>query len=185
MSSTDRIRHLAEPLLAASGLELWDVEVAADVVRVLVDRPGGIDLEALTEASGAISTVLDAHPEATPGLSYQLEVSSPGIERTLRTPEQYRRYLGSPVSVKTTEAVRGSRRWTGTLIAADGEHIEIVPETPTTAEPLSLGYDLIDRTRTVLVWGPQPKHPGGSARRSNPRTLSDVTGSGAEVKETP
>ena len=61
----------------------------------------------------AYLTAGDPTPEATPGLSYQLEVSSPGIERTLRTPEQYRRYLGSPVSVKTTEAVRGSRRWTG------------------------------------------------------------------------
>ncbi len=94
MASTESIRELAEPILASAGLELWDVEIIGDVVRIMVERPGGVDLDALSAASAVLSPLLDAHPEATPDSRYQLEVSSPGVERTLRTPEQYRRYVG-------------------------------------------------------------------------------------------
>jgi ribosome maturation factor RimP len=189
MSSTQSIRDLAGPLLAGTGLELWDVEISRDVVRVLVDREGGIDLEALALASSALSTLLDDHPEAAPGTAYQLEVSSPGIERTLRTPEQYRRYVGTPVTIKTTEAVGGTRRWRGTLVAVDADGVELLPdEGPADRAPVPLRFDQIDRTRTVLVWGPAPKHPGGSARRADPRGRSDAVRAvrtGAEVKDTP
>ena len=109
---------------------------ARDVVRIMVERPAewsprtrtlppdddrrpAVDLEALTAASGALSPVLDEHPEVVPEGRYQLEVSSPGIERTLRTPEQYRRYLDSEITVKTSAPVAGARRHRGRLIDAD------------------------------------------------------------------
>ncbi len=108
MVSTEGIRELVEPVLASVGLELWDVEITRDVVRIMVERSGpargrptqlasgpvdpghpapsrpdgglrpGVDLDALSDASSVLSPVLDAHPEAVPPGRYQLEVSSPG-----------------------------------------------------------------------------------------------------------
>src|SRR5262249_17564284 len=105
MASTESIRELAEPVLASAGLELWDVEITRDVVRIMVDRPGGIDLDALSAASALLSPLFDGHPEVVPENRYELEVSSPGVERTLRKPEQYLRYVGSEVTVKTWQPV--------------------------------------------------------------------------------
>jgi ribosome maturation factor RimP len=158
MGPVETIRDLAEPSLAAAGLELWDVEVAADVVRVLVDRPGGVDLDVLTAASAILSPLFDEHPELLPGDTYQLEVSSPGIERNLRTPDQYRRYVGQTVSIKTSEPVAGSRRLRGVLTAVDGTGLEIALEDAAAGSPaIPVPFTHIQRTRTVLAWGPTPK----------------------------
>jgi ribosome maturation factor RimP len=191
MSSTEMIRELTEPLLVGTELELWDIELTKGIVRVLVDREGGVDLDALARASTAVSSLLDDHPELVPGETYQLEVSSPGVERTLRTPEQYRRYLGALVSTKTRVAVDGSRRWRGRLTAVDDDGIALAPEDPESGEEgVTLRYDQIDRTRTVLEWGADRgnKQAGGSARWSDPRGKGGARRSarpGAEVKETP
>lgn len=169
MGPAEAIRDLAEPPLAAAGLELWDVEVAADVVRVLVDRSGGVDLDALSAASAALSPLLDERPDLLPAAAYQLEVSSPGIERTLRTPEHYRRYLGQPVSVKTTEPVAGSRRQRGTLAAVeDGGILLALDDAEAGAPAVALPYPVIARARTVLVWGPAPKLDRRSPSRASP-----------------
>ncbi len=170
MGPADAIRDLAGPPLVAAGFELWDVEVAADVVRVLVDRPGGVDLEALAEASTALSPLLDEHAELTPGGRYELEVSSPGVERTLRTVDQYRRYLGALVAVKTTEAIGGSRRLRGTLLGVDDEAVTVgLEDAPAGAAPVRVPHAVIQRTRTVLVWGPAPK-PGKRPAAPAPTT---------------
>ncbi|MBO0693780.1 MAG: ribosome maturation factor RimP, partial [Acidimicrobiaceae bacterium] len=200
------IRELSEPLLAGAGLQLWDVEVGKGVVRILVDREGGVDLDALTRASHTLSGLFDDHPEVAPPGAYQLEVSSPGVERTLRTVEQYRRYIGELVSIKLTAALEGQRRWRGTLVSADAEGVQITPEDRSTPVPgnaaggyedtVSLRYDQIERARTVLVWGPSTgqrqakghkKNANGGARWSDPRQKGRTglgAGSGAEVKET-
>ena len=172
MMTTDSIRQLVEPALTSAGLELWDVEMARDVLRIMVDRPGGIDLDALSLASGVLSPLLDEHPEATPVGSYQLEVSSPGAERTLRTPDQYQRYVGTPITVKTAEPVAGSRRHKGTLVAAGDEGIEVQPDDAPGGAPVELRYDQIDRARTVLVWGPAPRP---SAKAGSRRATTSPT----------
>jgi ribosome maturation factor RimP len=160
---TTTLRELARPLLSTVGLELWDVEVAKDLVRFLVDRDGGVDLEALSDASRALSGLLDTHEELVPSGRYQLEISSPGLERTLRTPDQYRRYVGATVSVKTLRPVAGARRHRGVLAAADDAGIEL-RTAPPPAESLAVPYDEIERTRTVFDWGPSPK-PGSRPAR--------------------
>lgn len=159
MASTESIRGLAEPVLASAGLELWDVEITRDVVRIMVDRPGGIDLEALSAASSALSPLFDDHPDLAPESRYQLEVSSPGVERTLRTPGQYQRYLGTEINVKTSGPVDGARRHRGRLIEAGPEGIALEPEEAPGGR-LELRYDQIERARTVLVWGPAAGSPG-------------------------
>jgi ribosome maturation factor RimP len=199
--STEGIRELVEPVLASIGLELWDVEVSRDVVRIMVERsrpaggptdgadptapswpgdppdpsdssdafgpsgpsgpsspPPGVDLDALSGASSVLSPLLDAHPEAVPGGRYQLEVSSPGIERTLRTPEQFRRYIGSEVTVKTSEPVAGARRHRGRLVEVAAAGIDLQPD----ADPdsrLRLRFDQMSRARTVMEWTPGAGRP--------------------------
>ena len=158
MVSTESIRELAEPVLACAGLELWDVEIARDVVLIMVDRPGGIDLDALTAASSALSPMFDTHPEVVPEGRYQLEISSPGVERSLRTPDQYRRYVGTEITVKTSGPVEGARRHRGRLLEVGDGCIALEPEdAPGTR--LELRYDQIDRARTVLVWGTSSGRP--------------------------
>jgi ribosome maturation factor RimP len=173
VGSAEAIRTIVEPALGSAGLELWDVETGRGLVRVLVDAPGGIDLDTLSEANRIISPLLDEHPELTPAGSYELEVSSPGVERTLRDLDHYRRYIGSEINVKTTQPVEGGRRHRGRLVAADEDAIEIEPSDRPKAPVVRIGRDQIERARTVLVWGPTP---APAARRRSART-----GTGASV----
>ncbi len=156
MGATDDVRQLATPIVTLAGLELWDVEVGGGVVRVLVDRPDGVDLDALSEVSRALSTALDGRDELVAPGRYQLEVSSPGVERNLRTPAQYRRYVGSEVSVKLGAPLEGARRLRGVLVEADDQGVRLRAGAVTH----DLAYSQIERARTVLVWG------GGSSTRS-------------------
>ena len=111
------------PVVNAADLELVDVELRSGVLLVTVDRPGGVDLQALTDANRAVSGVLD-ELDPIPG-QYSLEVSSPGVERTLRTPDHFARAVGETVSVKTRPQVPGERRLRGRLVAADDEGFEL------------------------------------------------------------
>jgi ribosome maturation factor RimP len=183
MASTESIRELAEPLLASAGLELWDVEITRDVVRIMVDRPGGVDLDALSAASGVLSPLLDLHPEATPDSRYQLEVSSPGIERTLRTPEQFGRYVDSDITVKTSVPVGGARRHHGRLTEAGPEGIALESaESP--GARVDIHYDQIQRARTVVAWGPTAG-PSGGRHRGAGRSTTGRAAAALNSKDTP
>jgi ribosome maturation factor RimP len=160
MGPAENVRELVEPLVTAAGLECWEVELAPGIVRVLVDRPGGIDLDALGHLTQVISAALDDH-DVVPGGRYQLEVSSPGVERTLRTPAQYRRFIGTLLSIKTSVAVDGERRFRGVLLAADDDGVTL----ELGAVSRRLAYDDIQKAHTVLVWGPTPK-PGQPRRQA-------------------
>src|SRR4051812_22353430 len=112
------VRNLVEPLLAEKGIDVFDVEFGGGRLVVTVDRQGGIDLAALTEANHIVSDLLDEH-DPIPDDHYLLEVSSPGLERTLRTPAHFQGALGDAVSVKLHAGVEGDRRHEGLLEAAD------------------------------------------------------------------
>ena len=150
MDVTERVRDLVEPVLSAADLELVDVELKGTTLQVFVDREGGVDLEVVAEASEKVSSVLDEH-DPVPG-RYTLEVSSPGVERPLRTPAHFRRFVGTTVAVRTHPHVEGERRIEGVLAAADDDGV-VVGER-------RLSYGDIERARTVFTWGPAPK-PGG------------------------
>jgi len=152
-----------EPVLAAADLELVDLELRSGVLLVTVDRPGGVDLQALTDANRAVSTVLD-ELDPIPG-RYTLEVSSPGVERTLRTPAHFAKAVGETVTVKTRPQVPGDRRLRGRLVAADADGLELeVDGAPGT--PVRLAYSDIDKARTVFQWGPEPRAKGSKAKAS-------------------
>ena len=154
-----------QPVVVAVGLELVDVELKAGVLQVTVDREGGVDLEALTDANRAVSTVLD-ELDPIPG-RYSLEVSSPGIERPLRTPAHFAKAIGTTVTVKTRPQVPGERRLQGTLVDSDDRGFTLAADG--SDDPVRLAYSDIDRARTVFVWGGQdtPGNPAG--RKASPK----------------
>ena len=165
-----------EPVLAAADLELVDLELRSGVLLVTVDRPGGVDLQALTAANRAVSPVLD-ELDPIPG-RYTLEVSSPGVERTLRTPAHFAKAVGETVTVKTRPQVPGDRRLRGRLVAADADGLELeVDGAPGT--PVRLAYSDIDKARTVFQWGPEPRAKGSKAKAS---AAGGAGSAGAEEK---
>jgi ribosome maturation factor RimP len=155
-----RVRELVEPVLSADGFELVDAQFSSGALQIFVDRPGGIDLDAIAAVSTTVSQLLDEH-DPVPG-RYTLEVSSPGVERPLRRPEHFARFVGTTVNVKTRPEVTGERRVQGLLEAADDEGVVVAGR--------RLAYGEIERARTVFEWGPAPK-PGsrpGKRRAASP-----------------
>lgn len=151
----ERVRAVVESPLSEKGFEVVDVEHQGPLLKVTVDRPGGIDLEAVTEATRLVSDLLDRHDVV--GEKTTLEVSSPGIERPLRTPAHFRRFIGTEVAVKAKPGTEGDRRLTGVLEAADDEGVVVAGR--------RLAYDDIEKARTVFVW-PPPGRPAGKKTRA-------------------
>ena len=121
---------MGQRVAAGRGLELVDVELkrrpGGMLVRLYVDKPGGIGLDDLQSTSEEISAILDVEdPIAS---SYTLEVSSPGLDRPLKTEADYGRFVGKLAKLSSYEPVDGRRHWTGRLVSADGGVIEIALE---------------------------------------------------------
>ena len=161
------LRAAAEPVLSSLGLELVDVEFEgsgrARTVRVTVDRDGGVDLDTLAEATRPVAEAFDA-ADAVSG-PYNLELSSPGLERPLRRPADFRRFVGTTISLKTHDPVAGARRHRGLLADADDAGIGLEVD----GEHRRFSYDAIASARTVFEWGPAPK-PTGPAKRVKERS---------------
>jgi ribosome maturation factor RimP len=99
----EKVRALAAPLAAQEGMELVDVEFGGaggrTTLRLFIDKAGGVSLEDCSSVSRALSAALDVE-DPLQG-SYDLEVSSPGLDRPLRTPEHFEKFTGQKVRVKT------------------------------------------------------------------------------------
>ena len=118
---TDTVTALAQPAAAELGLEIWDVEYVREagqwVLRVYVDKDGGVSINDCEALSKALDPALD---EADPiPDSYVFEVSSAGAERELKRPRDFERFMGSDVEVHLYKAVDGSKTWTGVLTGYD------------------------------------------------------------------
>jgi len=151
---TSDLEGALSPVLAARGLDLVDVEVSGATLTVFVDRDGGVGLDELGEATRDVSAVLD-DLDPMPG-RYTLTVSSPGLERRLRTPAQFARALGETVTARVDAGTPEVRRVTGTLEQADADGFTLAgPEVP--GGTLRVSYDRTERARTVLQWGPEPR----------------------------
>ena len=172
----DDIEQLVAAPLEAAGLELVEVQVAAGVLRVVVDRDGGADLDLLAEATRAVSAVLDEH-DPFPGRRYTLEVSSPGVERPLRTPRQFRRAVGEEVTIRTVASAEGERRVSGRLVSADEEGI-VVSSAALPDGQRRLAYEDVERARTVFAWGDPGRGagPGAAPKRRVGGARSGSTG---------
>ena len=118
---------LVRPVIEGAGLELVEVvlqrESGRRILRVVVDRDGGVDLDTIAELAERVSRRLDLEGFA-PG-PYSLEVTSPGIERQLKRPEHFRRAIGAQVKVRTFLPLGGSSAHTGELVSADDRAIVV------------------------------------------------------------
>ncbi|MBM4360461.1 MAG: ribosome maturation factor RimP [Deltaproteobacteria bacterium] len=136
----DRVRALVEPLVTARGFGLWDIEWTGGVLRVFIEHPAQIDdplagvtLDDCVYVSRAISAALD-EVDVIPG-AYHLEVSSPGLDRPLRTANDFKRQVGRLAKCKLKEpAPDGQMALRGTVLAAsddavamevDGKHFDV------------------------------------------------------------
>ena len=131
-----------------------DVELRGAQLTVFVDREGGIGLDELGDATRDVSAALD-DIDPLPG-RYTLSVSSPGLERRLRTPAHFARAVGETVTIRIDAGTADVRRITGTLEGADESGCTVSgPELPD--GEMRIAYDQIERARTVFEWGPQPR----------------------------
>jgi ribosome maturation factor RimP len=162
-----RVRELVEPIASDLGLDVYDVEQRGGVLRVALDTPadsdGGITLDKLALASRLVSRELDHH-DPVPG-RYTLEVTSPGVERPLRTPAHFRREVGKVVAIRLSDVGHDDRRVTGTLVAADDLGATVRVDGPDGPVERTVPYQQIDRARTVFEWG-----PAAQAKRKKEKT---------------
>lgn len=171
-----RVRALVAPIVDDLHLDLYDVEQRGSTLRITVDTPAGspsgIDLDQLALVTRLVSRALD-HDDPVPG-RYTLEVTSPGLERTLRTPAHFCREVGKTVSIRLSDVVNDERRLRGVLVAADDEAATIRVDDGAQGEPIDrvVPYHQIDRARTVFEWGPAPKPGSASRARSTTRAGS-------------
>jgi ribosome maturation factor RimP len=124
MSSLDEdviesVREILDPLLLGEGLEVVDLEYRREgrgrVLRIYIDKEGGVTVEDCAKFSRELGTLLDVH-DVIPG-SYNLEVSSPGLTRALRKPRDFEKFKGKKVKIQTkTDIVEGRRVFVGRLL---------------------------------------------------------------------
>ena len=99
---TETVRELALPVVEEQGCKLWDVEYVREAgqwyLRIYIDKDGGVDINDCEAISRAVDPILD-EKDPIPG-SYHFEVCSAGLERVLKRPSDFRKYLGSPITVK-------------------------------------------------------------------------------------
>jgi ribosome maturation factor RimP len=123
----DRLIAQFEPVLAERGYELIEIEFVAGpgggTLRIYIDSPEGIDVDDCGDVSHVVSELLDAD-DPIPS-AYSLEVSSPGLDRVLRTPAHFASFVDDRVKVELKVARDGRKRYTGTLSRVDGEGIEL------------------------------------------------------------
>ena len=148
MAIANRVRELVAPVVEATSARLYDVEHHGHTVRVVVDSDGGIDLEALARLSRVMSRILDDH-EVMSG-RYTLEVSSPGLERPLRTLEHFRSAEGSVVRIKTGPEFDGPRRITGVLESVQDGEVRVRCEDGSSQR---VGLSDVASARTTFEWG--------------------------------
>lgn len=127
----DKARAIAEPLVAAEGLELVDVEFLREqqgwVLRVFIDKPGGrVGLDECSQISHALDPALDV--EDFIPQTYSLEVSSPGLNRPLRKPEHFQRAVGQKVKVKTFGPIGDPPRKQFSGVLTQAEQAEVTVE---------------------------------------------------------
>ena len=129
-ATLSRIWQMTEPLAASEGMEVVDIELKHEgtrggrVLRVYLDKEGGPVMEDLSKVSRSLSDLLDENEDVIDG-SYSLEVSSPGVNRPLKRPEYFSRFIGKRVRVRTRESIDGRRAFLGKLLEVTPESITV------------------------------------------------------------
>lgn len=124
---TEIVAQLAEPIVLRQGCTLWDVEYVREgdtrFLRLLIDKEGGVDISDCEAISRAVDPILDEKDPIAE--SYVFEVSSAGLERALKRPEDFRRFMGSPVTVKLYRPRNGLKELPAVLTGYDDGRITV------------------------------------------------------------
>jgi ribosome maturation factor RimP len=170
----DELQEAVAPVVESLGLELVELNFNRGLLRVTVDRSGGVDLDTIALATREVSNALD-RDDVVPGGRYTLEVSSPGLERPLKSPAQFERAVGEQVVVRTLAQSGLERRLRGTLAAAEADAI-VLSGSDLPDGSVRIAYADIERARTVFEWGPPPKPASPPKSRSTkPGRKADPT----------
>ena len=150
-SVVSRVWELATPVVVDEGLEIFDIEFRREarggwVLRLYLDKNGGPNLDELTRVSRQLSDLLDVHDVTQ--RSYTLEVSSPGINRLLKRPEHFNRYLGKKVRIRTREMVEGRRSYLGLLKHSTDDEIVLLQD----GVEVRIPYSLIEKANYEHEW---------------------------------
>lgn len=143
---SDRLTRLIEPIIEGLGYELVDIEFDARsrILRVYIDQESGIQLDDCSRVSYQVSGMLDVE-DPIPG-KYQLEVSSPGLDRPLVKPRDFERFRGAMARVQLRTPLENRRRLTGELAGTDGDCVLIDEQQQ---GRLKIPFDVIEKARLV------------------------------------
>ena len=123
-----RTEELLKPIAEANGVDIYDVEYVEEAgewyLRAYIDKEGGVTIDDCETVSRALSDALD-NPEFIED-AYYLEVSSPGLGRTLKKDRHFEKSIGKEVDVKTFKPVDGSKEFTGTLKSFDKDTVTLM-----------------------------------------------------------
>ena len=146
---TDDITALLAPVVEAMGYEFWGlhyIQGRGAVLRIFIDHEEGISVDDCAAVSHQVSGVLDVEDPISG--EYNLEVSSPGMDRPLFTLEQFERYIGDEVQLKLLAPVAGKRKLTARLEAVEGEELVV----KNGAEALRVPFSQVDRANLVATF---------------------------------
>ncbi len=145
-----KVEELIEPLVAEEGLKLVSIEVQRRgrklILSVFLDREGGIDLETCSRMNEEIGRYLDV--EDIIQERYDLEVCSPGLDRVLKKPREYRAFTGRRMEVWLKQPFEGKRKFEGVLKSADEEGIAVLVD----GEEMAFGFEAIAKGKLVFDW---------------------------------
>ncbi|TDA68924.1 MAG: ribosome maturation factor RimP [Clostridia bacterium] len=135
----ERVRNLIEPVITSMAYELVDVQYVKEarryILRIFIDRQGGVGLDDCEQVSRAVEPLLDASDPVPE--HYYLEVSSPGIDRPLKKAADYERFAGRKVLLKTYAPVDGRRTFRGVLGGLAGDHVVLQADGQEISLPLA------------------------------------------------
>ena len=147
-----RIEEIAQRVAASEGLELVEVEVKGGgnnrLVRISIDKPEGVSHGDCETVSQQVGTILDVE-DVVPGGRYTLEVSSPGVERKLVKPQDYRRFQGKKAKITLREPLDGRRHWQGTLASFEDGVVALETQPGTT---IRFPFELVQKANLKFEW---------------------------------
>ncbi|MDX1348465.1 MAG: ribosome maturation factor RimP [Thiomicrorhabdus chilensis] len=142
-----KLESLLKPTIESMGFELWAVEYMPagrhSTLRLFVDKESGITVDDCADISRQVSAVLDV--EDPIDAAYNLEVSSPGLDRPLIKPEHFKRYQGKTVRVRAATAILGRKKFKGPMTQVSDEGIVVEVD----GELYEIPFDLIDKANLV------------------------------------
>ena len=152
---TDALVEMLEPGVVAAGCELWGIEFVSQgrhsVLRLFIDKVEGITLEDCESVSHQVSAVLDVEDPIQS--EYNLEISSPGLDRPLFTFDQFAKYIGEELQVRLKMAVAGKRKFTATLTKAENDVLTFSTDSSSgNAETWDVSIAQVDKANLVPVF---------------------------------